>query len=254
MSNKAIVKKIMEHPDREEILSKMLIEIDCKDINEWLDAKYQAANEKKFILSEKQLKAFKEDYLDIYTLVQEDLIKTKTNLATDNSIDDLNLSVQSLPAYKAIMLKTANEELDIRKTIKALCGAIENRVMQIYDQIQSDPESVNSRTERLWLEYTDRLQNVLEKYYKFTEEPQAQTINHNVNVMVDQHITVFYDVIKELLAGMDLEKSMQFMEIFNNKMSKLKMPEKDAIQSSSIRLGEAKLLNETITKKLEQNE
>ena len=42
------------------------------------------------------------------------------------------------------------------------------------------------------------------------------------------------------------------METFNIEMSKLKAPEKDAPVSSEMRLAEAKVLNETINKKINE--
>ena len=49
---------------------------------------------------------------------------------------------------------------------------------------------------------------------------------------------------------MDLETSMYFMEVFNNKMSKLKAPSPDAQPTQEMRMAEAKFLNETINKKI----
>jgi hypothetical protein len=69
--------------------------------------------------------------------------------------------------------------------------------------------------------------------------------------VVDQHISVFHDVIKEVLSQMDLETSLYFMEVFNEKMNKLKVPDKD-FPNTEVRLAEAKLLNETINKKINE--
>lgn len=62
----------------------------------------------------------------------------------------------------------------------------------------------------------------------------------------------FRDVIKEILSQMDLETSLYFMEVFNEKMAKLKAPDKEPGTSSEMRLAEAKLLNETINKKINE--
>jgi hypothetical protein len=70
--------------------------------------------------------------------------------------------------------------------------------------------------------------------------------------VVDQHISVFHDVIKEILSQMDLETSLYFMEVFNEKMSKLKPPKEEGVLNPEIRLAEVKLLNETINKKINE--
>jgi len=43
--------------------------------------------------------------------------------------------------------------------------------------------------------------------------------------VVDQHISVFHDVIKEVLSQMDSDTLLYFMEVFDDKMAKLKQHE-----------------------------
>lgn len=253
MSAKVIIDKIKNHPDRDEVISKLLIGIPVKDIYEWLDSKYSAVSERKFVIAEKALNKFKDDYLDIYTMVQQDLAITKAALKAGTS-DDIELNINNLPAYQNILVATASKELDIRETVRKLCIAIETRLAQVFDQIQENPRDINTRIDRLLIDYMELFSNVLEKYYKFTEGPTEISVNHNVTLqVVDQHITVFHDVVKEILSQMDMESSLYFMEIFKQKMSVLQLPEKDVAEKATnpeIRLAEAEILSETINKKL----
>ena len=251
--NKTALKKILDHPDKDEIISKLVLGISPRDIYDWLKSKYTNVSEAKFVIAEKSIKSFQDNYLDIYSLIQEDLAKSKIALATSTE-DDLQLTDKNSPAYKTIMLKSAEEELDIRQTIKRMVVGLETRFAQVFDEIQEDPRNINTRIDRLMIDYAEVLGNLLDKCHKFTETPAAdQVIQHNVTLqVVDQHISVFHDVIKEVLSQMDLETSLYFMEVFNEKMAKLKAPEKEPGTSSEIRLAEAKLLNETINKKINE--
>ena len=56
----------------------------------------------------------------------------------------------------------------------------------------------------------------------------------------------------KLLAEMDLESSMFFIERFNDRMSKLKAPTPESQPTQEMKLAEAKLLNETINKKINE--
>lgn len=251
MSKKSSYSKIFEHPDKDEILNKLLLQMPLKDVYQWLKSKYSTASEAKFVISEKMLKEFQDDYLNIYQIVQKDLHKTKDALA-NNSTNDLNLSLQG-SAYKDIMLKTANKQLDVREVIAKLCIAIETRFAQVFDEIQSDPGNINTKIDRLLIDYTEVLGNILEKFYKFTEEPSTQTIQHNVTLqVVDQHILVLQEATREVLEEIDLSASMLFMEKFNEKISKLKMPEKGVASNIDMQLAETKLLSETINKKINE--
>lgn len=250
--NKTALKKILDHPDKDEIISKLVIGISPSDINDWLKAKYTNVSEAKFVIVEKSIKQFKENYLDIYNMIQEDLIKTKSALALSTE-EQLQLSVKGNSAYKNRMLELAGKELDIKTMITNLCIAVETRLGQIFDEIQEDPRNINTRVDRLLIEYADTLGTILEKYYKLTTIQPDQIVQHNVTLqVVDQHISVFHDVIKEVLSQMDFDTSLYFMEVFNEKMAKLKQPSEKDLPNTEVRLVEAKLLNETINKKINE--
>lgn len=243
-------KKILDHPDKDEIIAKLAIGIPASDINDWLKNKYININDAKFVLSEKIIKSFKNTYLDFYNDMHADLALVKNNL---NSSQELEISVKDNPAYKDALVKMANGELDIRTMIATLAINVETRIAQIFDLIQEDPRNANTKIERLLTEYVDKLGSLLEKYYKFTEAPADHVIQHNFTIQtVDQHISVFYDVIKETLAQMDVDTSLYFMEVFNEKMNKIKFNNKDQI-STEVKLAEVKVLNETINKKLNES-
>ena len=250
--NKTALRKILDHPDKDEIISKLVIGISSKDIHDWLKVKYTNVSEIKFVIAEKSIKSFQYNYLDIYNMINADLAKSKSALAASTE-DQLALSVQNNPTYKSKMLELAGKELDIRQIITNLCVAIESRLAQVFDEIQEDPRNINTRVDRLLIDYAEVLGNILEKYYKFTEVPVNQTVEHKVTLqVVDQHISVFHDVIRKVLSQMDLETSLYFMEVFNEEFSKLKLPAEKDGPNTEVRLAEAKLLSETINKKINE--
>lgn len=248
--NKNSLKKILEHPDKDEIIAKLVLDYSAKDIHDWLANKYTNVSEAKFVVAEKSIKVFKENYLDVYSMIREDMLKTKEAIVTSTE-DQLELAVKNNPTYKSKMLELAGKEIDVRSMVAHLCIAIETRLGQVFDEIQEDPRNINSRIDRVLIEYGELLGGLLEKYYKFTENPADLVIQHNVTLQaVDQHISVFHDVIREVLSQMDLESSMLFMELFNDRMSKLKPPSPEKPMDTDAKLAEAMILNETINKKL----
>ncbi len=248
--NKNALKKILEHPDKDEIIAKLVLDYSAKDIHDWLAGKYTNVSEAKFVVAEKSIKTFKDNYLDVYSMIREDMLKTKEAVVTSTE-DQLELAVKNNPTYKSKMLELAGKEIDVRQMVAHLCLAIETRLGQVFDEIQEDPRNINSRIDRVLIEYGELLGGLLEKYYKFTENPADLVIQHNVTLQaVDQHISVFHDVIREVLSQMDLESSMLFMELFNDRMAKLKPPAPEKVLDTDTKLAEAKILNETINKKL----
>ena len=250
--NKKTIDSVLKHPDRDEIVSKLVIGIKPSDVHSWLSAKYTNVNESKFVLTEKGIKSFQDNYLDVYNYIREDMVNMKTALAT-SSEDQLQLAVKNNPTYKNRMLELVNKEIDIKTTIVTLCTGIEIRLGQIFDSIQNDPDNINTRVDHLLIDYTEALGSALDRYYKYTEAPANQVVNNNITVqVVNQHISVFHDVIKKVLEQMDLDSSLYFLEIFNEEFAKLKPPAENAIPTTEVRLAEVKLLNETINKKINE--
>jgi len=243
--------KIHEHIDREEIISKLSIDIPPEEVNEWLKGKYALASEKKYVIGVPALKAFKANYLDFYKALKEDFGKTKTAMTVGSSIDDLDLAVKASPAYKDALAKALNQEIDLKKTISGLCIAIEARLGQIYDIIQEeaayDPRNINFKLDRTLIQYVEVFSPLLEKANKIINEAPDQVVQHNITVQhIDQHIGVFYEAIRQTLAQMDMESSMVFMELFNEKLNALKDPSLSPANRSS----DIKALNSVISAKL----
>lgn len=250
--NKNALKKILEHPDKDEIIAKLVLDVSPKDINEWLASKYTNVSETKFVIAEKSIKIFKDNYLDIYSLIQEDMAKTKQAIATSTE-EQLALSVQNNSTYRSKMMELASKEIDIRTMAARLCAAIETRLSQVFDEIQENPRDINTKVDRLLIDYAEVFGNILEKYYKFTEAPSETFVQNNMTIQfMDQHVVVLQEAIRETLAEMDLESSMMFIERLQPKLARLKLPEKELLPNTDIRLAEAKLLNETINKKLNE--
>lgn len=249
---KTLAQKVLEHPDHQELISKSIIGIPPRDIHEWLVVKYSSVNDKKFIISEKNIKDFQDNYLDIYNLIQSDIAQTKTAIAKGTE-DQLTLAVQDNPSYKQMMLNSATQELDIRKMLATSAIAIETRLGQIYDEINVDPRNINSRIDRVFIEYLNTFGALLEKYHKIIEAPTTTTVQHNINFQVSEQIMVFYDIIKEIISEIDTEASLSFIDKFQKRIAQANLPLPTDMPSSETRFAEAKLLNETITKKINES-
>lgn len=246
--SKNIAIQILEHPDKDEVISKLLSGISIPDIHEWLEAKYTNVGESKFVLSNKTISTFQKDYLDFYSKVKEDASKTKTNLTAE---EELRLEVQGSPQYHKSLAQYVNSEIDVKVIVKKLVANMEIRAAQVFDQIQEDPRNV--KMDRTLIEWFNALTVILEKYDTIlTGTPEQINIQNNINIqVVDQHINVVYNVIKEILSKLDYDTSLLFIEMFNDEMKKLKSEEKMIVPVDT-RLNEARVLNEVISTKLEK--
>ena len=209
------IKNLLEHPEKDLIIDKLLADEDPKDINKYLDDKYSDLN-KKYVLSTTFLREFKSDHLNIYQEVKEDLIKS--NIGELVEVED---SLKSRK-YKE-RLKLVNKELNLQDKMAELVAAIEMRAEQVFDKIQEDPRVFKG--DHYLIQYFNLLIMACEKLDKINNGSIANSIVNNTtyNIQyIDQYANAFNDAIKETLAEIDLDASYQFMEKLNGKLAVLK--------------------------------
>ena len=233
--------KIKNHPDFNEICSKLLISIEPSLINEWLKGKYSAAD-KSLIISIKDLEVFRDEYLDFYNQISEDLEKVKSGKSNKISAD-LQDSIYNNATYKERLNEYLDKEVDIKKIIKNMVIAIESRAMQVFDYIQQDNR--NMKNDRILIEWFQTLLSTLEKYDSILNGSPNTVINQNtVNIqIIDRQINVFHKVIREVLSRLDYDTSMLFLELFNEELTKLKQLSEHPLPID-IRLDEVKKIGE----------
>lgn len=244
---KLVAKKILQHPDKDEIIAYLISKVPELEIAEKINSKYKSDDNKKYKITASNLSLFKKEYLDVYKMIEKD-IKLAKKEKEDSIPADYNVKSS---AYKAKMLELADKEINIRDMIKNLCMAIEGRIEVIYEEISNS--NTNSKTDTVLIGYANTLTNILDKYYKYTEGSGEGNIinNNNITIQVlDKHVAVFYETIKEVLANMDFETSLLFMEVFNKKMSKIKEPQEIQTINTDRKYLEVSAFAEEISDKL----
>lgn len=236
----------LAHPDKDEIVSKLLLGISPSDISEWLGAKYSEVNDQRLALSINFIKKVQDDYLDFYTQVKDDLEKRRS--------PDLVLQedIQGTPAYQKALEKYIDSEIDVKVIVKRMVVNVEARISQMYDIIQEDPR--NFKADRTLLEWFNTLGGVLEKYDGIINGNQEQVnIQNNINIQVlDTHMNAIYDIIREILTMLDYETSLRFIELWTERtQSLLKAPDQQIIPVEQ-RLVEVKKTEQSVEKALNQ--
>ena len=245
MVNKAIT-DVMEHEDKDEILVKLLSDVSVKDINQWLSAKYKGRRE--LIVSQKSLSVFKSEYLDLYSKMREDLLRTKINLASQAA--DIQEEINGNAAYQKKLAEITDKELDIKSIVQKLVITIEHRADQLFTEIQNDPR--NTKMDKQLVEWLNLLLTTLSKFDLISNgSPEQTTINNNINIqVVDNHINMVYNVIREILSQLDNETSLLFTELFSKRLMELKEQENSIIPVEK-RLEATYRLQDQLEKKLD---
>jgi hypothetical protein len=230
--------QILEHPDKEEIIAKLSLDISSKDIADWLRDKYSSVGENKFVISEKNINNFKENYFDFYNQVRDDVLKLRELESPDQELSNL---VKNNPKYHDALNKYIDQEIDIKQTIKKMVSNIETRTSQLFDEIQADPRNI--KMDRTLIEWFNVLLNTCEKYDAILNgSPAQQNITNNINIQVfDKHMSVVHNVIRQILSRLDYETSLLFIDLYNEEIKKI---DGNQIIPVEERLEEVKILTE----------
>jgi hypothetical protein len=238
---KNIALQVLEHPEKEEILNKLIIGLSPKDIHEWLAALFSNPAEKSLIISEKNLNKFKDEYLDMYSIIKEDLTKVSTALTAGSEVQS---ELQGSPNYQKSLERYLKDEIDIKLEAKKLLAMVSTRAEQIFFATQKDTE--NTRPDYVLIQYLNTLAAVLEKLDTIVNGNSTVNIQNNVNIqLLDTHINTVYNIIKEILSKLDYETSLEFISLFNERMKAIEAPSILSQEEKTSQLGN---ISETINK------
>lgn len=244
--------KLLSHPDKEEIISKLMTGISSKNIADWLKLKYPDANQGHLRLAAANLKEFT-DKIDFSTYNQ---FKNDAIQATTNS-SSLPESIKNNKCYKDRLIELADKEIDIKRMVQETVMLIRARAEQVFDKIQENPQ--NMKGDYALIKWFELLLNSLEKCDKVVNERPDQVIQHNVQV-TEMQTAMFQDAIRETMAEVDPEIAFLFMDKLSAKMKTLQEPVPPKLSSlgglafQENRLKEAQILNTTINNNTEKEE
>jgi len=239
--------KILEHPDCDEIISKLTHGVQPKDISDWLKIKYSQKEQTHLRLSPKLLKDFLEGHLDLYKEIQQDIIAAKTGQKIQKKVA---ASLKNNKTYQERIQEVAEEigkkEIDIYQYMGELVVIGKARIEQYFDKMQSNPE--NTKPDYGLIKWIEVFGGLCERYDKMVNNRPDQVIQHNVTVQVmDQYVALLQDTVREVLAEIDPDAAFLFMERFSQKMKDFSLPEELRPQSQEKILAEAKILHEQVT-------
>lgn len=212
--------KIIDHPDQDKIIGKLVSGESAAKVAEYLKVKYHQKDETHLRLSPNLLKEFIEKYLSQYDSLDKIISADKSNKLDKK----LAQSILNNKTWKERLAEKEDKEIDIKAKILEILHILEIRAEQVFDQIQQDPK--NFKGDYVLIKYFEMLFNAIEKADKIVNDKPDQVIEHSYTVrMVQQHSTAFQEAIRDVLREMDPEFSALFMDRLAERLEALEEPE-----------------------------
>jgi hypothetical protein len=238
--------KLLAHPDKDEIISKIITGQVPKNIADWLKLKYPGKDQGHLRLPMALLKEFVDKgALDMAAQFQADLNGVVSG-------KEMSASLKNNKTYQERLVELADKEIDIKTMITETLLMIRARAEQVFDIIQENPRSW--KPDYVMIKYFEILFNSIEKCDKIINNKPDQVVQHNITMQVmESNIAIFQEAIRETAAEIDPEIAFIFIDKLTAKMKSLQEPAPNFITQDK-RLVEAQVLNTTILNQEAKNE
>lgn len=216
-------KKILDHPEVQGIIDKLMMGETPKDVSSYLKHKYDKPDENHLRLSASLLDKFLKNYCNTSDFMNK-MVKDEKNGALDKQIAD---SLLNNKTWKERLANLTDEKIDIEKRLIQQIHIMDVRAEQIFDKIQENPGS--TKLDYVMTKYFELSTMLLEKADKIINKAPDQRIEHVHTVqMVEQQSAVFQNAIRRVIARLEPDRANEFMELLAEEMSELKSPQLEA--------------------------
>lgn len=209
--------KILNHPDKEEIIDKLSNGESVRSMEAWLKEKYP--NNKKLHISSVSLQKFRKNKLQLEGQVLKDIQegeRTKKQMLTEQ---ERQKQLESSNAYKKKINEIVDSKLDVARRILQLDRIMEARIEYWFNAVASGEETAAKGDKEL-RSFMDSMMTLMGQYKKFVEGMADKTVDYNVNVTVmNEQIVAIQDVIRECIAELEPDQAILFMDRLQNKLS-----------------------------------
>lgn len=208
--------KVLKHPDKEEIIKKLLDGESLKNVEAWLQKKYP--RRKRLHISWVTLQKFRKEHLNLYGDVLEDIKNARKAKDEDSSELLVKQIIAESSHYQEKINEIASAELDASKRLLEMDKLINSRLVYYFNLLESG--NGNIKEDKVFLDYIREYRAILESWKKFIEGHADKKIEHNINInVVNEQINVLKGIIFEVLQEMDPMLVPVFVDRLNQKMS-----------------------------------
>jgi hypothetical protein len=215
---------ILNHPKRNEIVSKLLNGISPKEISIWLKTLFNDSDEAHLRLSQKIIEQFsKSDFLNYEKHLNSDIA------AAQNGDEKALNSLKNNKTWKQRVDSLLEEKVDIKDRLNKMELLVRDRMEQVFDSIQNNPQG--TRGDHVLIKYFEHYLKLLETYNKTINLAPDMIIQHNHTVdYIDKRTAFLQDSIYEILEEMDPEFATIFLDKLNQKLATLQYNEEEPKQ------------------------
>lgn len=202
--------KVLQHPDKEVIISKLIEGESLREVENWLKNKYP--RKKRLHVSYMTLQKFRQEHLNIQGDVLDDIKNKRNEKTREETVAEQKAIISASNAYQNKINEVVNNEIDVSKRLLEMDALVTSRIEFYYNLLQ---EGGGVKEDKVFLEYVNMMKGIMQDWKKYIEGFADKKIDHNINVNVafDQ-VKIIKSTIYEILEEID----PNLMNVFINKL------------------------------------
>jgi hypothetical protein len=208
-------KKVLNHPDKEEVIKKLLEGESVKGVESWLKDKYP--RKKRLHISYMTLQKFRTDHLNLRGEVLDDIKNRRADISKEETEAEARLIIKNSSAYQQKIDEIASGELDATRRLLEMDSLINSRIEYYYNLLQSGG---SIKEDRVFLDYINTMRSLMQDWKKYIEGVADQKIEHNINInVINEQARVLRESVMEILHKMDPDLIPVFVDALNRRMN-----------------------------------
>ena len=213
--------KLIDHPEKQSIISKLVSGDSAKVVAQYLKDKYPKPDEGHLRIPATTLQEFMDTYANHHGYIKK-IVQGNADSKLDKKIQE---SLMDNRTWRERIIGTAEKEFNYLEKLHSILTILEARTEQMFDMIQSDPES--TRNDYIFNKHLEQLMMVIEKCDKIkNDRPDIRVEHHHYTVqMVEQQSFAFQEAIRRVLDRMGPEQTSVFMDLLKQEMGKINAKE-----------------------------
>ena len=210
-------KKVLNHPDKDKIISKLIEGESLRDVESWLKKKYP--KKKRLHVSYMTLQKFRQEHLNIEGQVLDDIKNKRNDRKREETIAEQKMELEKSNPYQEKINQIVDSEIDVTKRLLEMEALITSRIEFYYNLLQ---DGGGVKEDKVFLEYVSMMKTIMQDWKKYIEGFADKTVDHNVNINVafDQ-VNILKSTIYEVLEELDPELISIFINKLDSKMREL---------------------------------
>jgi hypothetical protein len=207
--------KVFGHPEREDIIKKLLNGESVKSIEAWLKKRHP--RKKRLQISYATIQKFRKNHLGLEGEVLEDLKAARREKDDLSEKLDAKAILASSSAYQQKLNEIASNELDGNRKILEMLTLISSRVEHYFNMVSTG--SSDLRDDKMLMDLINTQKGLVQDWKKYVDGVADQTVDHNINItVVNEQITVLKSIVFDVLQDLDPDLIPLFVEKVNAKL------------------------------------